>query len=462
MPHSTIPDVICLHPAGSGSNLRAICNTMKEWLTDSSVVQPVETDQDAQAVLLVLDDPTCTLDIYQKCLQHRENNRRVIAVNAGRRPLPFQKVWQLLASGVADILSWEADRSLAALVEARIIRRRIIDRILASDKISQTIIGSSPAWKYVLRQVIELACFSDSPVLIMGDTGTGKELVARLIHELDRREDKKQLVLLDCSSIVPELSGSEFFGHEKGAFTNAISMREGAFARADGGTLFLDEVGELPLSLQAALLRVVQEGTYKRVGGNNWSRTHFRMIAATNRDLMQEAENKRFRWDLYYRISSCIIRLPPLSERKADIPALTRYFLCKELKLSEAPEIDRYLIHYLQQRTYSGNVRELQQLVRCMAYKYTGKGPLTIGCLPEALYASASCLIDKWQDNGFTDGIRQALADNVGLKEIKRIAGEVAIQIAVEEAGGNLQAAAEQLAVSDRLVQNWWKNYAEC
>jgi hypothetical protein len=156
----------------------------------------------------------------------------------------------------------------------------------------------------------------------VGESGTGKELVARLVHALDRRTVKKEFVVLDCSTLIPQLSGSEFFGHERGAFTGAITARDGAFALAHEGTLFLDEVGELPPDMQAQLLRVVQEGTFKRIGGNNWKRTEFRLICATNRDLEAEVAAGRFRTDLYYRIAGIRCRLPSPRERSTDIPVL--------------------------------------------------------------------------------------------------------------------------------------------
>jgi transcriptional regulator with GAF, ATPase, and Fis domain len=172
-----------------------------------------------------------------------------------------------------------------------------------SPLVRNNLIGQSLAWNSVLRQIIEVARFTDASVLIMGESGTGKELVARLIHTLNPHTKKRDLVVVDCTTIVPDLSGSEFFGHERGAFTGALAPRDGAFALADGGTLFLDEVGELPLGLQAQLLRVVQERTYKRVGDNTWQRTDFRLVCATNREPLQEVQQGRFRCDLYYRLS---------------------------------------------------------------------------------------------------------------------------------------------------------------
>ena len=182
------------------------------------------------------------------------------------RPLAGGAAWRLLDAGVADVIAW--DGQLEAIAPACALAGRRRARRLAARR--EHLVGSSPAWRAVLREVVEVARFSDVDVLITGESGTGKELTARLIHALDARPHKRELVVVDCTTIVPELSGSEFFGHERGAFTGAITARDGAFALADGGTLFLDEVGELPLALQAELLRVVQEGTYKRVGSNSW------------------------------------------------------------------------------------------------------------------------------------------------------------------------------------------------
>src|SRR6185437_9667917 len=144
---------------------------------------------------------------------------------------------------------------LAERAKARFDRWRAVDRLLQSPAIQENLIGGSPAWRLVLRQIVEVARFTTAAVLLIGESGTGKELVGRLVHELDPHASDNELVIVDCTTIAPELSGSEFFGHERGAFTGAIGTRDGAFAGADGGTLFLDEVGELPLTLQAQLLR---------------------------------------------------------------------------------------------------------------------------------------------------------------------------------------------------------------
>jgi transcriptional regulator with GAF, ATPase, and Fis domain len=305
----------------------------------------------------------------------------------------------------------------------------------------------------VLRQTIEVASFTDASILVSGESGTGKELVARLIHTLDVRRKKHDLIILDCTTIVPELSGSEFFGHERGAFTGAVATRDGAFALADGGTLFLDEVGDLPLALQAELLRVVQERTYKRVGSNTWQKTDFRLVCATNRDLQHETSQGRFRGDFYYRIASWTCKLPSLRERPEDILPLAYHFLQQLRSDTELPEMDQAVRDYLVQRSYPGNVRDLKQVVSRMSYRHVGPGPITAGDIPEEERPRAEPGAREWRDGHFELAIRRAVTIGVGLKEISQSAADVAIQIAVRDANGNLPRAARQLGVTDRALQ---------
>ncbi len=225
------------------------------------------------------------------------------------------------------------------------------------------ILGRSAPLKRVMRQV-EMVAATDANVLILGESGTGKELIARAIHQRSPRAHKP-LVKVNCGSIPRELFESEFFGHARGSFTGAIRDRVGRFQLADGGTLFLDEVGEIPLELQSKLLRVLQEGEFERVGDDTTRRVNVRVVAATNRDLRQEVAEGRFRLDLFYRLGVFPLEVPPLRDRRGDIPELAAYFVrqaCVRFRVPEPRLIERE-VESLRQYDWPGNVRELQNVV---------------------------------------------------------------------------------------------------
>jgi transcriptional regulator with GAF, ATPase, and Fis domain len=225
------------------------------------------------------------------------------------------------------------------------------------------IIGNSPALLTVVRQ-IEMVSPTDASVLIVGESGTGKELVAREIHRNSQRNNRP-MIKVNCASIPRELYESEFFGHVKGAFTGAIKDRMGRFELADGGTLFLDEVGEIPPELQSKLLRVLQEGTFERVGDEKMRAVDVRVISATNRDLKQEVEAGRFRNDLYYRLNVFPIEVPPLRLRPEDIPPLADHFLeFSANKLNRTkPRLTERDLKKLLAYSWPGNARELQNVI---------------------------------------------------------------------------------------------------
>ncbi len=223
-------------------------------------------------------------------------------------------------------------------------------------------VGQSDAFKHILRQ-IELVAPTDASVVLLGETGTGKELIARAIHERSRRR-QRPLIKVNCASVPRELFESEFFGHTKGAFTGAIRDRIGRFQLADGGTIFLDEVGEIPPELQSKLLTVLQEGEFERVGEDCTRRVNVRVIAATNRDLKEEIGTGRFREDLYYRLNTFPIEVPPLRARRADIPLLVEHFLGRARRLyPRCADLTAQQTKLLQSYDWPGNIRELRNVV---------------------------------------------------------------------------------------------------
>ena len=324
---------------------------------------------------------------------------RVFAI-ALSAPELTKGTWGLLQAGASEVFAWDHSSKPALEIAARLERWNSIDRLVESPLVQQTLIGGGAAWKRMVRRVVELGRYTLADLLVIGETGTGKELVARLVHDLDVREHRGELVVLDCSTIVPELSGSEFFGHERGAFTGASQARDSAFALANRGTLFLDEVGELPLSLQGQLLRVIQERTYKRVGGNTWHSTDFRLVCATHRDLLEAVRQGTFRHDLYYRIASWTLKLPPLRERMQDIPRLVQHFV-RQAHPDGNPELDHAVSEYLVNRDYPGNIRELRQVVMRIVDRHPGPGPITVGDIPEEERPGVDHGWDEWCDEAF-------------------------------------------------------------
>src|SRR3989339_1711946 len=235
---------------------------------------------------------------------------------------------------------------------------------LPAIKSEEVLVGESTAIKEVFKLIGRVAT-SDASILIVGESGTGKELVAKAIHNYSDRA-AKQFIAINCAAIPENLLESELFGYEKGAFTGADKQKIGKFEEANGGTLFLDEIGDMSLSLQAKLLRILQEGTLERLGGNKTLKVDARIVAATNRNLENDIISKAFREDLYYRLKVITISLPPLRMRKEDIPLLTEHFLIKHSRgvRSEKPvlmpEATQRLIDY----QWPGNIRELENVIK--------------------------------------------------------------------------------------------------
>src|SRR5262245_33025783 len=253
----------------------------------------------------------------------------------------------------------EIKRLKDRLQDENLILREEIDQAFMVDDI----VGSSPVLQSVLSSIVKVAP-TDTTILILGETGTGKELIARAIHKRSRRSNQA-FVSINCAAVPPTLIASELFGHEKGAFTGAVQQRRGRFELAHSGTIFLDEIGEVPVETQLALLRVLQERQFERVGGNRPVPVDVRIIAATNRDLSSAVAAGTFRSDLFYRLNVFPIQVPPLRKRKEDIPLLIEYFVKKfsEKMAKHIYKIDKRTLKLCQEYPWPGNIRELQNIV---------------------------------------------------------------------------------------------------
>ena len=279
-------------------------------------------------------------------------------------------------------------------------------------------IGTSSAIQAVFK-IIENVSDTDADVLITGETGTGKELVARSLHQHSRRS-KKRFVPVDCGAIPEDLLESEFFGHERGAFTGAHTRSLGLMEFANQGTLFLDEIGELPVRLQAKLLRTLQERKIRRIGGNSEIEVDVRVIAATARDLEAEIERERFRSDLYYRIDVVRIKLPPLRDRMDDIPLLTNHFIEKYSREMNRPGVsfDSEAIEVMSGYAWPGNVRELQNIIK-RVLATTRQKLIQVQNLPDEIVAEAVRRVDK-NTSSFFD-LREEQLENFEMEYFRKL-----------------------------------------
>jgi PAS domain S-box-containing protein len=340
---------------------------LKDW-ANANIIHP----DDLQAVIKAVSEGVTAGNPFE--YEHRARR----AYGAYRW---HQARWYPQRDEVDQIVRWyalvtdidERKRAEKALEKACDEIRRLTDRLrdenvvlrkqIDQDFAFEEIVGSSPALKNVLASIIQVAP-TDSTVLISGETGTGKERIAHAIHNRSHRAGRA-FVSVNCASISPSLVASELFGHEKGAFTGAVQRRQGRFELAHGGTIFLDEIGDLPAETQLALLRVLQERTFERVGGNRVISTDVRIIAATNRDLTAAIESGAFRADLFYRLNVFPMYVPPLRERKEDIPILIEYFLKRYADKAgkRISKIDKKALDLCESYDWPGNVRELQNIV---------------------------------------------------------------------------------------------------
>ncbi len=311
---------------------------------------------------------------------------------------------------------------------------RLLQRELARHDRFREFVGKSPALRSVL-EIIGKVSLTHSTALIQGESGVGKELAARAIHRNSPRS-RQPFIVVDCTSLQESLLQSELFGHERGAFTGAIARKHGLFEVADGGTLFLDEIGEISMPLQSRILRVLDSGTFRRVGGVHDVRVDVRVICATNRDLYRMVQEERFRQDLYYRINVVSFTLPPLRERSADIPLLARYFADNSPVIRRNPvRFSKEALAVLRSYSWPGNVRELHNVVERALILADGS-EVTVDDLPGNLRHEKGA------------GVRELMQRRPSLEMLER----AYIDHLLEEFGGHRGRVAEVLGISDRTL----------
>ncbi len=303
-------------------------------------------------------------------------------------------------------------------------------------------------------QLIEKVAPTHASVLITGESGTGKELVAKAIHVNSPRRTQP-FIAVNCAALSQNLLESELFGHEKGAFTGAVAMRKGRFELADRGTIFLDEIGEIPLAVQAKLLRVLQEKTFERVGGSKTIEVDVRVISASNRDLREEVAAGRFREDLFYRLNVIPVNLPALRERMDDMRPLTEFFVEKYRKELAKPElsISQEALKLLMKLPWEGNIRELENTIERAAILCSNDLIEAEDVQPDALYAAGA---QQW---GEDIDLQQLIPEDVGLNEVLYAVEEKMLTRALQETDYVQARAAEKLGITKSLLQYKMKKY---
>lgn len=358
-----------------------LLNTYQEWLepegykiyTAQTAVEGIKKAKMIQPHLILLDlrlPPSKTtqegLDTLRKIFEVNPDAKAIIMTADETQGTAISAIRQ----GADDYLTKPVNPEVLRIVVERTLERLTLETRLRQlkheleDRYSFcNIVGKSPQMLEIFKQ-IERCANTSANILLRGESGTGKELVARAIHALSDRHDKK-LVTVNCAALADGIKESELFGHEKGAFTDAKSRRIGYFEAADGGTIFLDEIGDIPISTQVKLMRVIQEQEFQRVGGSETIKVNVRIISATNRDLEKNIDKGQFREDLYYRLNGFAITLPPLRVRREDIPLLADYFLEVYTQKENKPvagfsdEAMELMVNY----SWPGNVRELENEV---------------------------------------------------------------------------------------------------
>ncbi len=357
--------------------------------------------------------------------------------------------------GAYDYITKPFDVNELRLLLRNVKRKLELEHKLAEEKEEkfQDLIGKSPAIK-IVKETIEKIAPYDINVLITGESGTGKEVVAKTIHKLSKRKDKP-FIAINCASLPADLLESELFGYKKGAFTGATSDKRGLIEEANGGTLFLDEIGEMPMSLQAKLLRFLEERKIRPLGSTKEVEVDVRIISATNRNLEEEIEKGNFREDLYYRLSTIIIKIPPLRERKEDIPLLAEHFL-KEFQEKYGKKFEKIspdFLDFLMKYEFKGNIRELRNLLEKAVILSEGeelKSPI------QKTTDVNSIFIDNPNDQFFVKSFPE---EGIDLKKVLGNIEKALLEKGLELAGGTKTKAAEILGLSFREFRYRYSKY---
>jgi DNA-binding NtrC family response regulator len=427
------------------SEASAAASSVRSALADMVWAPPPPVPDGSDIGLVVFD--RVSADVLDLVRGSSRGGVRILAVGTSTEAVEDIGPWPLLDAGASDVVVRMDDAGLADQVSARLTRWGEVEGLVHSSEVQDALAGRTLAWISLLREIVEVARFSDASVLLIGESGTGKDVVARLIHELDARPLKDEFVTIDCRNFVGTRDRENPAGHHLGTFEDADFGLETLGVR-DAGTIFLDEVGNLSPSLRGSLLRNIEQRN-RRPGGTGRPTSNLRLICSTSEEpsgLGSETAD-----DFWERMTTWF-RLPPLREHRDDIPTIAEHLLRRLRPKGEEIQLDPALDTFLQSRDYPANVHNLLTLIRGISARHAGPGVVTVGSIPQDERFKLGMVDHSWQRQDLERAVRHAIDAGASLKTIGETARDAAVRIALSYEGGDVARAAKRLRATTRTI----------
>ena len=430
----------------------AAASSVRSALADVVWAPPPPAPDGSDIGLIVFD--RVSDDVLDLVRGSSRGGVRILAVGTSPEAVDDIGPWPLLDAGASDVVVRKDDEGLADDVSARLTRWTEVDELVHSSEVQDALAGRTLAWTSLLREIVEVARFSDASVLLIGESGTGKDVIARLIHELDPRPFKDEFVTIDCRTFGGTHDGGDLTGHPVGTSEDADSSLFGEIGLEtlgvrDAGTIFLDEVGELPSSLRGSVLRNIEHRNRRPVGGTGTPMSNLRLICSTSEE--PPGPGSETTDDFWERITTRF-RLPPLREHRDDIPTIAEHLLRRLRPRGEEIQLDPALGAFLEGRDYPANVHDLLTLIRGISARHAGPGVVTVGSIPQDERFELGTVDHSWQRYDLERAVRLALDEGASLKTIGEAARDAAIRLVLSDEGGDVARAAKRLRATTRTI----------